>query len=386
MIPAGILLLLSALAQLATGNHMFTSHIYKNFRKDVKGSLVFSPLAAETVLGAVALEGASGQTKKQIIDILENPDSEEAFEEITSFLYQSTPGSFLTPAYKVYVADDYKINRTFTRKSKDIFNVETQNVNFEDRLNTANLINSYVDERSNDRLQNLIEPIELGPRNKIILVNTLYQSAIWKHPLISVEKDNFFTSPNDPDKIEYLSAIADFRVFHCGHLKAKYVELPFEHFNKSFVIIFPDPDNNLTNIEEHIFDYLAPHTHDYLEHVGPVSVKIPKFSTTIKLDFKKYLQAINVKKLFNPGEAELPGISDKKGLYVNSIPQKAFINITERGNDPPDNGGCLRPHIPLGPGPVIFPKFTLNANRPFFYYIRDNKSTLLLFVGRFNNK
>ncbi|KAG5900487.1 hypothetical protein JTB14_010898 [Gonioctena quinquepunctata] len=386
MTAANYLILVCILVPLTSGNHIFTSNIYKNLRKDVKGSLIVSPLAAETVLADIALLGASGDTKKEIISILALPDTEEDFEEVTENLYAPDLDNVtLTPAYRFYISNEYTVNCTFVKKSRKSFGVDTQSVNLADKASTAKLINTYVEDHSRHRLNALIDPKDLSGKEKLILVNTLYESNLWKNPLGLAGKDLFYSSPKESKKIDYLSAIAYLGVFHCAYLKATFLELPYKYFNKSFVIILPDNGTSLDEIEGNILDYLAPQTHNRLRPRW-VSVKIPKFDTTFKLDFKKYLQAINVKKVFSPTDAELPGVTNKKGLYVNYILQKSFINITELGNDPPTLLGCedhLEPVADVFRPPIIF---SVQATRSFIYYIRDTKSTLLYFVGRFNNK
>src|SRR4051794_5226287 len=65
-----------------------------------------------------------------------------------------------------------------------------------------------------------------------------------------------------------------------------------------------------------------------------IALSLPKFSYEFgSLLRKEPLQKLGVHDLFNPGQADLSGISAERGLYVSDVVHKAFVKVAEKGTE-----------------------------------------------------
>ena len=89
------------------------------------------------------------------------------------------------------------------------------------------------------------------------------------------------------------------------------------------LILLPNHINGLKYLEKHLLDIL----HDEIDermHSTLLSVAIPKFRTDASFDAKKRLKEMGVKDLFDPGMADLRGISKVEGLHVSKIFHRTY--------------------------------------------------------------
>ena len=97
------------------------------------------------------------------------------------------------------------------------------------------------------------------------------------------------------------------------------------------LILLPNHINGLKYLEKHLLDIL----HDEIDermHSTLLSVAIPKFRTDASFDAKKRLKEMGVKDLFDPGMADLRGISKVEGLHVSKIFHRTSFQVNERGS------------------------------------------------------
>jgi serpin B len=84
-----------------------------------------------------------------------------------------------------------------------------------------------------------------------------------------------------------------------------------------------------------------------------------------------------VKRVFDSEQAQLGGISDEPGLFIDFALHKAWIRVDEEGTEAAaatmeDAGG-------MG---MVGESVVVNADHPFLFAIRDRATNALLFLGR----
>jgi serpin B len=75
--------------------------------------------------------------------------------------------------------------------------------------------------------------------------------------------------------------------------------------------------------------------------------------------------------------ADFSGISAEAGLHVDTVLQKTFIQVDEKGTEAAAATALMMAGAGLPPEPK-----KLIADRPFLYLIRDAESRVILFIGR----
>lgn len=107
-----------------------------------------------------------------------------------------------------------------------------------------------------------------------------------------------------------------------------------------------------------------------------VAVSFPKFTLEDSYDLNSILQDMGITNIFEETKADLSGISPRPNLYLSKIIHKTFVEVDENGTEVAAASGVVDMERSL-PSWVEF-----NANRPFLFFIRHNKTQSILFCGR----
>ena len=118
-----------------------------------------------------------------------------------------------------------------------------------------------------------------------------------------------------------------------------------------------------------------------------VLVKMPIFGIENEIELEELLSTMGMEIAFDMAEADfkgmLSGSPENPDVYISSIKHKAIIKVNEEGTEAAaitviEVAGCV--------AVIEFKKITeMIIDRPFLYFIRDNKSGLILFIGTIVN-
>jgi serpin B len=371
-----------ALQEFTTGNNLFTAALYKEVLKENQGNFLVSPFSIETVL-ALTHSGAKDETAYEIRAGLRLPNSTEKTEAVYATLLPTLKGNdkyALHTANKIYVKDGYPLKEDFKNKASTVFQSGIENIEFTQKVDAANTINSWVGKQTNNKIQNLIDPNILGPDTRIILINALYFKGKWVYPFESDStiKRDFYKTAKDVVQVDTMHNTDVYNYYESPELKAKFLEMPYEGDDLSMVIVLPNEKEGLAALESQIEKVFAAPRFTQER----VSVSLPKFTVENKIQLKKILQNLGINKAFSD-EADLSGLAGKKGdLAISDVIQKAFINVTETGTEAAAATAVIGvDRIGFFGPPYVF---YFDVDHPFLFYI-VLKENLILFSGRVTN-
>jgi serpin B len=82
---------------------------------------------------------------------------------------------------------------------------------------------------------------------------------------------------------------------------------------------------------------------------------------------------------FDPNTADFSGITTQEPLYVGAVIHQANIDVVEKGTTAAAVTAVV---MEAGAAPVQGQKVTFHVDKPFLYFIHDNRSGAVLFMGR----
>ncbi|CAH1969256.1 unnamed protein product [Acanthoscelides obtectus] len=365
------------LQQFSKDNLKFSANIYQELAKKDK-AFIASPISAEIVLSLVA-EGAKGDTHTELSKAVHiGSNQREALKVISPTLNSEKDDAKLLSANKIYVAEGFDIKKSIKSLAADVYKAGIENVNFKENVAAADLINKWVEGRTNNKIKDLIKPDQVDSLTKLVLVNVLYFTAKWHHPFTKslTSQKPFYTSEKETKNVEMMQNTLEASFWHCGYLKAKFLELPFLDTNVTMTFILPDSKTGLADVAERVQEYLA-----HAKYIRkPVAVSIPKFTIRNNIDLVPILKELGVRKLFSK-DADLSGISDKGGLSVSSVQQQAYIDVNESGVEAAAaTAAQIRNELlPVQPSVTV----TFNADHPFLYVLKNRVNEGILYIGSF---
>ncbi|KAJ8976880.1 hypothetical protein NQ317_008073 [Molorchus minor] len=314
------------------GNREFTANIYRELTRRNAGNLLVSPISVETVL-SLAYEGARGQTANELVAGLSLPNSNQkiqwAYRKLLPKLQSSTDSLTLSNANRLYLGQNDRLEDNFKSVAVQVYGAGAENVDFSQSQEAADEINSWVEEQTNGRIQDLVDPSSINTNTRLILVNTLYLSAEWRTPFRSYPRmrGDFYINRNQYVEIDIMRQQQMVNYLQNNRLNAQFLELPLRGNNISMVIVLPNDIDGLTDLEENIVEVLQPQQY----RREWVIVDLPRFSVQNSIEFVPVLKSLGIRSLFGE-DADLSGISSTyQDLYVSSVLQKTYINVTEAG-------------------------------------------------------
>ena len=119
--------------------------------------------------------------------------------------------------------------------------------------------------------------------------------------------------------------------------------------------------------------------------VGRCEVTIPKFRFSTSYSLVKYLKDMGMHDAFNFEKADFSGIAkpigQEKKLFLSNAIHKTFLKVNKTGTEAVaatsfdvDVEWCFTPYSP--------PDEVFKADHPFAFFIRDQSSGLVIFMGR----
>lgn len=109
-----------------------------------------------------------------------------------------------------------------------------------------------------------------------------------------------------------------------------------------------------------------------------VNVNLPRFKLEDSFDLGGTLADMGIRDLFNQNAADLSGLDGSRELFVSKVVHKAFVEVNEEGSEAAAATGVV---IMLKSLPR---SFNFKADHPFLFFIRENITGAVLFLGKYS--
>ncbi|XP_026328454.1 antichymotrypsin-2-like isoform X7 [Hyposmocoma kahamanoa] len=366
---------------LREGNNQFTARMFSEVVKsNPDKSVVLSAFSVLTPLAQLSLasEGASHDELLKAIGLPNDNVTKLVFPRLNEEL-KSVKGVELKTASKIYVADGSELNPEFSAITKDIFNSEVKNVDFTKSTETAKEINTWVEDQTNNRIKDLVSADDLSSDTRSVLVNAIYFKGKWDSPFKkeSTKDEDFHVSKDKTIKVPMMHVQGDFKYADSDELNAQLLEMPYEGGEASFIVILPKEVDGIAALVDKLKDPSALESATSKMYTFDVNVSLPKFKIETKTDLKDVLLKMDVKRVFDPQQAQLSRLLKGEGnLFVSKAIQKAFIEVNEEGAE-----AAAANEIIIMFGSALKPRVTFRADHAFIFILKAQQN--ILFNGVF---
>ncbi|MCM8763136.1 MAG: serpin family protein [Candidatus Omnitrophica bacterium] len=378
---------ISAVAQpqeaVVEANNAFSFDLYAQLKKR-DGNLFLSPFSISTAL-AMTYAGARGNTASQMAAVLHFSLSQEKLHPAFFDLMQELKAEPQISGFELSVANalwgqaGYEFLPEFLEITQRYYEAGFKEVDFKtDAEAVRQIINKWVEEKTKDKIKELIMPGLLNTLTRLVLTNAIYFKGKW---VAQFEKDK--TKPEEfelltGEKIEVpmMSQNAKFRYGENEILQI--LEMPYVGERLSMVILLPKKKKGIKQLENglnlnEVQKWLA------MLRKQEVIVTIPKFKMTAEFRLNEALRSLGMRDAFDFVLADFSGMTpDPVGLYISAVIHKAFVEVNEEGTEAAAATAVLMVEsAAISQRPVVF-----YADHPFIFLIRDMQSGSILFIGR----
>jgi serine protease inhibitor len=367
---------------VAEGNNVFAVGLYGRLRNQ-GGNLFFSPESISTAL-AMAYAGARGDTASQMAKTLHftlPPDKlHPAMGALLSDLNAAHQGYQLSVGNALWAQQGYTFLDDFLNLLKSDYGAGLNQVNFKGATEAARLtINQWVEQKTQDKIKDLLQPGALRPDTRLVLTNAIYFKGDWETQFdkAQTKDEDFHLSKAQTTTTPLMHREGRFSYFDGGSFQV--LEVPYKSKELSLIIFLPKDPGGLPGLEQLLTDSNLQQWLRRLVSVSKVIVTMPKFKVTQQFELGSTLSALGMPQAFT-SNADFSGMTGHRDFAISEVVHKAYIDVNEEGTEAAAATAvtmrALAMRAPEAPPPIF------RADHPFVFMIRDNRSAGILFMGR----
>jgi serpin B len=217
---------------------------------------------------------------------------------------------------------------------------------------------------------------------RMVLVNAIYFKGTWrsKFEKASTRPEAFHAAPKQALQVPMMHQQES--VPYSETDDAQVVALPYAHADAdhalSMVVVLPKDAQGLDALEAGLSDGSVARFTSAL-HEQKVVLTLPRWKSTITTPLNAPLQAMGMTTAFSDG-ADFSGISTDYAMHISAVLHKAFIEVNEEGTEAAAATAVVMMETAAVHEPEQPVRFV--ADHPFLYFIRDDSTGAVLFMGR----
>jgi serpin B len=230
-------------------------------------------------------------------------------------------------------------------------------------------INSWVADRTHDKITDIATPDVVNADTALALVNALYARAPWAEPF-QAAGDQPFTVGDDQVPVAMIRSTSPGYLSGPGWRGAR---VPLLGDQLALTVVLPDRDTGT------LLAALKPSGLRGLLHTEPsdlVDLTMPIFTVSSTVDLEPPLTDLGLKTAFTD-VAEFPGLTRTRALKLQAAKHMGYLALDENGIE-----AAAATVITAEPvSGSVGPGHELVVDRPFLFVLHDVALTLPLMVG-----
>ena len=371
------------------GNRMAFRFLGEMFDNE---NLVCSPLSLQYAL-AMTANGASGQTRQEIIDFLGYGEEDiDALNEYSKTLLEQLPAVDLDVTLKVtdalLVNDKFPLLPSFKETVKNNYYAAVDNMDFSDPEQVAARINEWASRNTDGFIDNILSASEISEDAVAYIMNALYFKAKWAggeyDPMFesnATKPEDFHLSDGSTIKVDMMRNMRWHQYAEMDGYKV--LAIPYAGYKYYMYILLPD-ENDINGLIEKLKTTSWSDILSKMKSDAEVYIRIPKFEIENKYNLNDALQALGVTRPFQSGMAEFDMMFQPKQpkyyYWIEKVIQKARIKVSEKGTEAGAVTIVEMDGVAEAPGDEP-KKVYFYADHPFVFVIGEKTSGTILFEG-----
>jgi len=370
------------LQKLAHASNQFAIDLYQRL-VDKEGNLIYSPFSIYQAL-LMTYAGAEGETAQQMMDVLGVTDNNEIHNVMNAlkltlqaeptYTIEGMQPLIFNIANALWVQKDFHFEQTFLDKLMANYAAGLALVDFNKPDEARDLINHWVEVRTNEKIKELIPTGMLNEMTRLVLTNAVYFKGAWTN--------RFDPARNTQEEFTSLDgAISKVEMMNNSFTGAAFVEkdysvvsLPYEGGNFAMMAVLPEDFASFQTTMN--ADLLKEILEKLTESHTMVHLTMPKFSFESSIDLGETLPAMGMSDAFDINNADFSGMTGGKDLYISDVVHQAFIDVNEDGTE-----AAAATMVSMAPTSMPGEAITLRLDRPFIYLIYNTQTNAVVFMG-----
>jgi serine protease inhibitor len=320
------------------------------------------------------MNGAEGETQQSILNTIDYgsfsaAEVNEAYKGLTSLLETTDNKVELGLANSIWHTDKFHVQNTFANIIRDSYDGTVQGLDFENSDGSKRIINGWVEQKTHDRIKNLIE--EISPDQVMFLVNAIYFKGDWAYKFDkSKTKPATFTTPTGEITTDLMFSEGVTMNFYADE-KIQLVDIPYGNGQFNLTVLMP---LQAAEVKSFIDNLNAEDLSYWISQSNKITaqLQLPKFKMEWKMDLKKKLAEMGMSMNGFPNLFE-----ENVPLAISSIVHQSFVEVNEEGSEAAAATAVSIVLTSAPPEPT-----TIALDKSFVFMIREKHTGIILFIGQ----
>lgn len=379
-----------AFEALIAGQTDFALDLNATLADTLGGNQFFSPYSISLVMSMI-YAGADGQTAQEMESTLHLPTDVDVHETHHSLFGALSERETTVDRHEDEEIEAFKLDITNALWAEQHFPFSPEYVDLMDAHYGAGVyeadfigapeaererINSWVAERTDDRIDELLSEDAIDADTRLVLTNAIAFMARWRHEFDpeETEPDTFTALDGSTREVPFM--YQDIRTNHASFEGVEAIELPYIGNEVSMVLILP-AEGTFESFEA---DLDADHLWSLFDALSTKTgeLYLPHFEVESDLELGDLLETMGMPTAFS-NAADFSGMHAEgaRALKIDEVYHQAEVTVDEEGTEAAAaTAGVM---VPVSAPPSWG---TIRIDRPFLFCIRDRPTDAVLFLGR----
>jgi serpin B len=383
--------------EVIEGNNQFGFEFFNKVNEENQDENVFfSPYSLYSAFTMV-YEGARSETAEEISSVFHFPSLETLRPNFASVYNDINSGSDkyeLRTGNALWVQKDYQLLEEYLSNVERYYGGKASNLDFvNEPEKSRETINTFIEEQTNNRIEDLIPKGVLGAMTRVVLTNAVYFKGdwVWEFDEKDTRDMDFHISLNETVQTPMMNMEPAEAEFNYADLnKLKILELPYKGEKLSMLILLPkqgqsyDVETGKSISYNYTLDDIelsAQKLEEYKSEMKETKldkISLPKFEFETKYFLVDTLKEMGMPSAF--GNADFSGIDGTKNLVISDVIHQAFVKVDEKGTE-----AAAATAIVMKETSAMIQRNEFIADHPFIFLIQDKETGNILFFGKMKN-
>ncbi|MCK5321605.1 serpin family protein [Candidatus Pacearchaeota archaeon] len=381
--------------EVVNANNQFTFDLYSELNQDKESNIFYSPYSISAAL-AMTYEGAKGQTADEMKSVFHFPNDNilrPNFAAIYNTINEGNNAYELKTGNALWVQHDYPFLEDYTNRVEKYYGGKIANLDFvKETEKSRQTINSFIEEQTNNKIQDLIPKGVLNAMTRLVLTNAIYFKGTWEWEFdkSDTRDQNFKVTPTNIVKTPMMYMKNEKTEFNYADVEnLQILELPYKGEEISMLVLLPKQgeDYDYETGEMVTAEYTLEDIELSLEKLNEYKnqmqetklevIYLPKFEFDSKYFMKETLSSLGMPTAFkDDGGADFSGMDGTRNLFIDKVIHQAYIKVDEKGTEAAAATAVVMGFTSAGPRTVF------RADHPFIFIIQEKGTGNILFLGR----
>lgn len=367
----------------------FALDVYDLLAEGGKENIFFSPYSISSAL-AMTYAGAGGETALEMANALRFSEIRDTLHESMKTLNDRLNGfpeeiGSLAVANRLWLSKEEKLLLDYILLIKNYYASDVVKLDFLKNPGDARLtINGWVEERTHNRIRDLLQEGDVNPTTRLVLTNAIYFKSAWSKAFGEENTKDlpFHTGKRQQKNVATMNRTDSFLYGESDGVQ--FIKIPYRLPGFSMMILLPRMTEDFTQLEvleKRLANPAVLKAWEKEMQYREVRLWLPKFKDEQRFLLKDVLQKLGMNLAFDEKKADFSKMVESDDVFIDSVIHQAFIEADEKGTEAAAATAVIMAMravgVPSGEKPIEF-----RADHPFVYFIMDDESGTILFMGR----